>query len=293
MTVDTLDRRFELVGVNQQIVGKAEIMQDGEPAVEILAQAIIAFGHPLQDLTQTHGLGLLGKPRHLFGGIVGGEIEPADDAEDPVVLRGVLEEEFVFRFLGARLHRDDAVDLMLIEERLQIGRGKVAFQHRHVAPDPRISLGRVVPEVMMGIDAHGLRKSFRVTESPPTTRNCTASSRSLANHFSNGGSIIFSTPGSAEDGVRISLQGGQSLQRRLVRQGASDLLLHRFPKVFLLRHARAYHGVVTFTIPRRGPITSRSHKAPFRNAATRPHRPRRECPGIVSHRPRCDSRRRA
>ena len=82
------------------------------------------------------------------------QVDPADDAFDGGRVLGVGEEEVVLLEDGLRLDGNDAVDAGFGDEGFELGRTEVVLEGVHALADPVVGFRGVVPEVVMGVDAH-------------------------------------------------------------------------------------------------------------------------------------------
>src|ERR1700712_2047486 len=101
--------------------------------------------------------------RELRVDIIRAQIRPADHTENPRMLRGMAEECVRLAETVPRLHRDAAVDTVLIEQGLQIARQKIPLQRAMALVDPRVILRGVSPEMLMGIHPQGRCRSAWVS----------------------------------------------------------------------------------------------------------------------------------
>lgn len=153
MTIDEADGGGKLVVDNEDVVGEIAGAELRESGVEVGA-IHVCVGLSLEDVANTFERGMVGEAVEEIadGGI--GEREPADDAGDPRVRGGPCEEGFGLGEGLARLDGDDGVDVGGGDLRGEVGGEKVATDRSHRVVDPVVLGGRVMPEVMMRVDAH-------------------------------------------------------------------------------------------------------------------------------------------
>lgn len=153
--LDQLDRCGQLTRMDQQVVGQVELREQAQAAPEVGAQQEGVVGLVLGDVAQAHQARVVLEALELTARIARRQVHPADHTGDRVVCIGEFEQPGRFHKARARLHGHAAVQPMLLQERRQVARQEVALQYAHTRTDPGVLLGRVAPEVLVGIDAHG------------------------------------------------------------------------------------------------------------------------------------------
>ena len=153
MAIDEADGGGKLVVEDEDVVGEIAGAQLREAGVEVGA-IHVRVGLGLEDVANAFESGVGGEAVEEItdGGIDEGD--PADDAGDPRVRGGVCEEGFGFGEGLAGLDGDDGVDIGGGDCRSEVGGKKVAADRSHGVVDPVVFGGRVMPEVMMRVDAH-------------------------------------------------------------------------------------------------------------------------------------------
>jgi hypothetical protein len=156
MAIDEANRCGKLVMDDEDVVGEIAGGELGEAGVEIAA-IHVRVGLGLEDVADAFERGIDGEAVEEIadGGI--DERDPADHAQNPRMGGGVFEEGFGLGEGLARLDGDDGVDIGRCDLGGKVGGEKVATDRSHSIVDPVVFGGRVMPEVMMRVDAHSGR----------------------------------------------------------------------------------------------------------------------------------------
>ena len=110
MFVHELNHCRELFPDNENVVNESEIMQHGDAAIKILAQAIVAILDPLKDLPNPDRFRVLGETGDSIRDIRFRQVKPADDPENETVSIRVIEQKRILDLVCPRLYRDDTLD---------------------------------------------------------------------------------------------------------------------------------------------------------------------------------------
>ena len=95
-------------------------------------------GLRLHDVAHAEELRVADESLQLLGGVIGLQIDPANDARDERMRVGQLEQPSRFFERLARLHGHAGVDSRAIHLAAQIGRQKIAAQRGHRVVDPAV-----------------------------------------------------------------------------------------------------------------------------------------------------------
>ncbi len=145
----------QLAWVDKEVVGESEILEQGDPAQKIGSQEEGVIGFILHHVTDPDEAGVAGESFEIPSDLGGAEIDPPDHTEDARGGIGQAEEPVGFGDGLAGLDGDGAVEVERALEGFEIGGQPIPFEGS-AGGDPGVFGGAVTPEVLMGIDAHGL-----------------------------------------------------------------------------------------------------------------------------------------
>ena len=152
VAIDEADGRGQLVVDDEDVVGEIEDAEMEDAVVE--GDAIeVRVGFGLEDVTDAFEGRAAGEflEQRRAAGI--GERDPAYDSGDEGVGGSHFKEPCGFDEGLASLNGDDGVDLGGPDLFGEVGREKVTANGGHGVVDPAIFGGRVVPDVMVRVDA--------------------------------------------------------------------------------------------------------------------------------------------
>ena len=151
---DEFQRRRQVLGPKQQIVGQSELGQRGDSTAKRRPDEEIDVGLVLDDVADALEAGMADVSLQLIANVVGAEIDPADHPADEVVLVGQGQEPIgLFEDLPG-LDGDRALETGRLQQRRQVGRHEIAPQHGHAIGHPDVLDRVVLPEVLMRVDVH-------------------------------------------------------------------------------------------------------------------------------------------
>ena len=135
-------------------------MELRDPALEFFAEHEVHVGLFLDDVTDADEFRVRGEAGQVGLDVIGTEVDPADDALHIRVLIREGEQPIGFADDLTRLHGNRAVEA---ERLLQGGEilGQPAAVQRGARRDPRVLRRVVRPEVLVGVEAHGVRPRRR------------------------------------------------------------------------------------------------------------------------------------
>jgi hypothetical protein len=135
--------------------GEVELAELAEAAEELRLEHEVR-GLALHDMAHAGELLVLRQRREVFLHAFSLQIHPADDPFDERMLVREFQEPARFFHFRACLHRDAAVDVNFGRFAFKVSRQPVALE-RCAFANPRILGLAVFPEVLVGIDAHGIK----------------------------------------------------------------------------------------------------------------------------------------
>ena len=152
--------RLELLRVDEDVVGQAVGGELRDAALEILPEHEVIVGLFLDDVADPDEFRVRGETGEVGLDAVGAQVDPADDAFYVGVLIGEAEEPVGFPDHLTGLDGDRALEA---ERSLQRGEivGQPAAVQRGARRDPRVLRRVVRPEVLVGVEAHGVRPRRR------------------------------------------------------------------------------------------------------------------------------------
>ena len=153
---------IDLMRPDERIEDEAICRQRVEPRTGRGAVDPRGIEHILQHRPHAHQLwpiGERGDPPQRMGRR---EVGPADDAADPVVPVGDVQQIGGLGLGRRRLHEDRRVDPGAVHQRAQIARAEVAIEMCIVGAEPAIVAPRGRPEMLMRVDPHHARSAAPV-----------------------------------------------------------------------------------------------------------------------------------
>jgi hypothetical protein len=155
--VDELDRRFQVLFEDQNVVAEIVFRELFDAFVEGGAEDEVVVGFVLDDVADALELLVFGEAFEVLVAVLVAEVDPADDAFEEVVLFGVGEEIVGLLDGLAGLDGDGAIDAGGFELLVEVGREEVPADDLHLLADPAVFRVGVLPEVVVGVDdGHGL-----------------------------------------------------------------------------------------------------------------------------------------
>ena len=154
--IDERDRLRQVLREDQHVVDQAVPAQPGDAAVDVVTQQVVVVGLVVDDVADAAEPAIGAQPRQRVLEIRGDERHPADDAGDALGRRGQGEHPLRLVDPLLRVHQDGAVDAGAGERRLELGQAVVLPQRRHRLGDPRQARLVEAPEMVMGVENHGL-----------------------------------------------------------------------------------------------------------------------------------------
>src|SRR5690242_2592505 len=92
--------------------------------------------------------------RHATRDVISTQIDPADDARNPLMIAGDLQEEISLGFVRTSLYGNTSIDAVVEKQGLEVLWQIVPLQHLHAVGHPRVIFAPVTPEVLMRVDSH-------------------------------------------------------------------------------------------------------------------------------------------
>ena len=150
-----LDAGGSWCGQDDQVVDQAGVGDGGQTAAYVRAQQPLRVGLALDlvaDALEVLAAGEFAQPGELVGDVRAGEVGPADDSRDQVVLGGEGQELRGLLGHGDRLDEDGAVDSGRAGLGGEVRHGEVAPERRCRSGDPVLVPDGQVPDVVVGVD---------------------------------------------------------------------------------------------------------------------------------------------
>jgi hypothetical protein len=141
---------WDLTGVDEDIVGEIEAGKLCNAFEDVFSRQKKVVGFVLNDMSDADKFGVEGELVEGFREVRGAEVHPPNDSVDSRLRVSEFEEPVGFLQGLACLNGDRTIDCESSLEGPQISREPVAMQGG-ICGDPRVLLGIVVPEVLVGV----------------------------------------------------------------------------------------------------------------------------------------------
>lgn len=146
----------EVLRAEEEVKGDAAALEFAEAGEDVRAEEPVGVGFIVDGVSDPLEGGIALEPVEDVGQVGRGEVGPGDDAPDKGVVAGEGEEPFGFAGIGGGLNGDRAVEAVAFEDGLEVSGEKVAGDGPR-GVHPGVGEEGEVPEMLMGVDAHGFQ----------------------------------------------------------------------------------------------------------------------------------------